>query len=139
MEQETINILIVVIAAVLTFIGGLLTWWLNARSKRIYEEYINKEAKYSELIRSLKGFYIESENKASINEFLDQLKLCWMYCPDEVIWKANGFLKMVHKDNDFPVGGMCYLYCWLPKRLWADFLAVGVRWDRVCQRQCKDS
>lgn len=38
MEQETINVLIPVISAVLVLIGGLVTWWLNERSKRIYEE-----------------------------------------------------------------------------------------------------
>lgn len=29
-------------------------------------------------------------------EFLNQLNLCWMYCPDEVIYKGYNFLFMVH-------------------------------------------
>jgi len=53
MEQETINILIPVIGAVLALIGGFITWYLNELSKRIYEEYKRKEERYSELIRSL--------------------------------------------------------------------------------------
>jgi Pyruvate/2-oxoacid:ferredoxin oxidoreductase delta subunit len=99
MVQETLNILIPVIGGVLALISGFVTWYLNERSKRVYEEYKRKEEKYSELIRSLRGFYIESSSKELKTEFLNQLNLCWMYCPDEVIYKAYGFLFMVHTDQ----------------------------------------
>jgi len=84
MEQETLNVLIPVIGGVLALIGGFVTWYLNERSKRVYEEYKRKEEKYSELIRSLRGFYVSSSSKELKTEFLNQLNLCWMYCPDEV-------------------------------------------------------
>jgi len=96
MELATVNILIPVIGAIIVFASGLLTWYLNERSKRIYEEYKRKEDKYSGLIRSLKGFYINSFDKELRAEFLAQLNLCWMYCPDEVINKAYNFLLLVH-------------------------------------------
>lgn len=96
MEQETINILIPVIVAVIAFVSAVVTWYLNERSKRIYEEYKRKEEKYSELIRSLRGFCVDSFSKEQITEFLNQLNLCWMYCPDDVIHKAYNFLSMVH-------------------------------------------
>ena len=99
MEQETLNILIPVIGGVLTLIGGFVTWYLNERSKRGYEEYKRKEEKYSELIRSLRGFYVNSSSKELKTEFLNQLNLCWMYCPDEVIYKAYNFLFMVHTNQ----------------------------------------
>ena len=99
MEQETINIIVPVIGAVLTFIGGFVMWYLNERSKRIYEEYKRKEEKYSELIRSLRGFYVDLLSKELRTEFLNQLNLCWMYCSDEVILKAYNFLSMVHTDQ----------------------------------------
>ena len=99
MEQETVNILIPVIGAVIVLVSGLATWRLNERSKRIHEEYKRKEEKYSGLIRSLRGFYIDSFNKELRSEFLNQLNLCWMYCPDEVIRKAYNFLLMVHTDQ----------------------------------------
>lgn len=99
MEQETVNILIPVIGAVIVFVSGLATWYLNERSKRIHEEYKRKEEKYSGLIRSLRGFYVDSFNKELRSEFLNQLNLCWMYCPDEVIHKAYNFLLMVHTDQ----------------------------------------
>jgi len=101
MEQATVNILIPVIGAVIVFISGLVTWYLNERSKRIYEEYKRKEEKYSELIRSLRGFYVDSFNKDLRTEFLNQINLCWMYCPDEVIHKAYNFLLMVHTDQKY--------------------------------------
>jgi Pyruvate/2-oxoacid:ferredoxin oxidoreductase delta subunit len=99
MEQETLNVLIPVIVGVLSLIGGFVIWYLNERSKRVYEEYKRKEEKYSELIRSLRGFYVDSSNKELKTEFLNQLNLCWMYCPDEVIYKAYNFLLMVHTDS----------------------------------------
>lgn len=101
MEQTTINILIPVIGVVLTLIGGFVTWYLNERSKRTYEEYKRKEERYSELIRSLRGFYVDSFSKELREEFLNQLNLCWMYCPDEVIHKAYKFLFMVHTGKKY--------------------------------------
>lgn len=98
MEQATINILIPVIGVIFTVTGGFVTWYLNERSKRIYEEYKRKEDRYSELIRSLKGFSVPPDTKLT-REFLDQVYLCWMYCPDEVIGKANKFLLMTHEDT----------------------------------------
>ncbi|MBP9019659.1 MAG: hypothetical protein KBG04_07580 [Bacteroidales bacterium] len=78
-----------------TFFGSVLLWFLNEKNKRIYEEYVRKEKKYSALIRSLKGFYEGTCDPKLINEFLNQLNLCWMYCPDEVIKKGYNFLHMV--------------------------------------------
>lgn len=94
-----LNIIIPVIGAVIVFVSGLVTWYLNERSKRIYEEYTRKEEKYSVLIGSLRGFYVDSFNKELRTEFLNQLNLCWMYCPDVVIHKAYNFLLMVQTDQ----------------------------------------
>ena len=99
MEQGMVNTLIPVIGAAILFFSGLVTWYLSERSKRIYEEYKRKEEKYSSLIRSLRGFYVDSFNKELRTEFLNQLNLCWMYCPDDVIHKAYNFLLMLHTDQ----------------------------------------
>jgi len=72
MEQATFNILIPVVGVIITFTGGFVTWYLNERSKRIYEEYKRKEERYSELIRSLKGFYAGSLSKELKDEFLSE-------------------------------------------------------------------
>ncbi|MBU4301122.1 MAG: hypothetical protein KKB09_07960 [Nanoarchaeota archaeon] len=88
-----------IISLIGAFIISVITWCLNERSKRIYEEYKRKEKKYSKLISALKGFYISSLDKELRDEFLNQLNLCWMYCPDEVIIKAYNFLSTIYTDK----------------------------------------
>jgi len=51
-----------IISLIGAIIISLITWSLNERSKRIYEEYKRKEEKYSKLIRALRGFYTSSFN-----------------------------------------------------------------------------
>ncbi len=99
------------IGIILTIIGGFVTWLLNERSKRIQEDYRRKETKYTELIKSLKGFYVDSFDKKLRDEFLSQLNQCWMYCPDDVIEKAYKFLETVQvgkkysdKEKEIAVG-----------------------------------
>ncbi len=80
----------------LTILAGFITWGLNERGKRLTEEFQRKEEKYKELIRCLRGFYVGSDDRDLKSEFINQLNLCWMYCPDEVIQKAYQFLGTVH-------------------------------------------
>jgi len=75
-----------------------ITWLLNEWSKRRHEDYIRKEQRYSALLKSLKGFYIQSQSRELKEEFLSQLNQCWLYCPDKVIQKAYNFLNTVHTD-----------------------------------------
>lgn len=81
-------------------LGAVIAWFANEWRKRGWEEYQRKEDQYQELINSLKGFYISSwnpeESKIHKNNFIDQLNLCWMYCPDDVIRKAYAFISTVH-------------------------------------------
>jgi len=95
MQQTTVDISIIVFGVISTI--GI--WALNEWRKRVYEEYKRKEERYIELIRSIKGFYISSQNKELKNKFLSQLNLCWIYCPDEVIKQVNKFLNMVSIDK----------------------------------------
>lgn len=70
-----------------------------------------------ELIKSLKGFYLSSvsaeDSKRLKNQFIDQLNLCWMYCPDDVIQKAYKFIDSVHtggepsdEEKEMALGGL---------------------------------
>lgn len=82
---------------VLPAIGAIYAWYLNERRKRLDDQYQRKEAAYRELIRALKGFYVGAENADSLKEeFLNQLNLTWLYCPDDVIKKGYAFLDTVH-------------------------------------------
>lgn len=79
----------------ITIITGFITWGLNERSKRKQEGYKRKEEHYTELIKSLKGFYVNSNNKDLKEVFLEQVNLCWMYCPDDVVIKIYDFWKQL--------------------------------------------
>ena len=87
----------------LPLIGGVIAWFINERRKRSWEEYQRKENNYKILISSLRGFYTSinnsSEAKRLKNDFILQLDLCWLYCPDEVIRKEYLFLETVHTDT----------------------------------------
>ncbi|MBU8970109.1 hypothetical protein KSS88_14735 [Bacillus altitudinis] len=87
------------LVAVITILGGFFTWYLNERSKRKQETYNRKEERYAELVISLKGFYVKSENKDFKSNFLDQVNLCWLYCPDQVIYKLYNFLESVKNSS----------------------------------------
>jgi Pyruvate/2-oxoacid:ferredoxin oxidoreductase delta subunit len=95
MQQSTSHIVVAIIGAVtviLSIVGSFYVQNLNEMSKRTYDEYIRKEARYTTLIESARGFYEVSENKEMKAEFINQVDKCWMYCPDDVIRKAYNFL-----------------------------------------------
>ena len=92
-------------------LSAVVAWYANERSKRSWEEYSRKEERYSALLRALPGFFTASGNKEQRDEFLQQVNQCWLYCPDQVIAKAYGFLQSVHEgaptgeaDKDVALG-----------------------------------
>ena len=77
---------------------AILVWLLNEHSKRQWEWYKRKEDRYVALVESLRGFYANADPtvaKENKDEFINQVSLCWLYCPDEVIRKAYNFLDHV--------------------------------------------
>jgi hypothetical protein len=97
MEASTLNTAITAAAGLVTVAGGFVTWLLNERSKRVQEEYVRKELRYIELVKSLRGFYAVGETASLKEEFIAQVRLAWLYCPDEVIKRADGFLETVRE------------------------------------------
>ena len=84
---------------------AVVVWILNEYSKRRWEQYKRKEDRYVTLVESLKGFYANTEHneaREKKQEFLNQLALCWLYCPDAVIQKAYNFLDNVHTGVQKP-------------------------------------
>ena len=91
---DVLKIMVPVVVAV-------IVWLLNESSKRQWERYKRKEDRYVALVESLKGFYVntdQTEAKEKKEEFLKQLALCWLYCPDAVIHRAYGFLDQVNTE-----------------------------------------
>lgn len=83
----------------LGLIGSALAWLYNERQKRIGKLIEDKEARYKELVTLIRTFGSGSENVEKANQFIAELQLCWMYCPDSIIKKGNEFLLSM-KETD---------------------------------------
>lgn len=68
---------------------------MNEWAKRRWENYKRKEERYLVLLKSLRGFYVGSQNAAEKERFTEQIRLAWLYCPDEVIRAGYAFLATV--------------------------------------------
>lgn len=87
----------------LPLLGAVIAWFTNEWRKRIADQYQRKEANYKELLRSLRGFYVGASNADELKgEFLNQLNIAWLYCPDDVIKKGYAFLDTVHTQKVSP-------------------------------------
>jgi len=87
----------------LPLLGAVIAWFANEWRKRISDQYQRKEANYKELLRSLRGFYVGASDADELKrEFLNQLNIAWLYCPDDVIKKGYIFLDTVHAQNVSP-------------------------------------
>ncbi len=80
----------------LPLLGAVIAWFINEWRKRLADQYQRKEANYRELVRSLRGFYVGAEGGAQNMkaEFLNQLNISWLYCPDEVIQKGYAYTRI---------------------------------------------
>ncbi|MFL5814667.1 MAG: hypothetical protein ACJ763_13920 [Bdellovibrionia bacterium] len=90
----------------ITFVGTILTvlvslaiWTLTQRANRMAQERMRREERYQALLDSLRGFYVSSYDQSLRSEFLRQLNLAWMYCPDAVIKVAYEFLETVRDQK----------------------------------------
>ena len=88
----------ILIPAALSVALVVITWFLNENSKRQWERYKRKEDRYVALLKCVKGFYVDTDPTAAKSmkeEFINQLNLCWLYCPDATIQKGYKFLDHV--------------------------------------------
>ena len=98
MESLFSTALVPIVVAVVTVAGGLITWRLNERSKRVDAELARREMRYERLIGTIRGFSVSGANKEQRDRFLEELNLAWMYCSDDVIRAAYAFLDSVHVE-----------------------------------------
>ena len=96
--NEWLNFVILLAGVVVPLAVGVLVWWLNERSKLKWEKQIRKEDRYRGFLESIQGFYITSQNKEQKDKILQELRLAWLYCPDDVIKAGNAFLETVATD-----------------------------------------
>ena len=86
------------LAVVVPLVGAVAVWCLNECAKRRWEKYKRKEERYTNLLESLCGFYVSSQNSEQKNKFIQELRLAWLYCPDKVIRAGNAFLATVETN-----------------------------------------
>lgn len=84
---------------------GAAAWLANEWRRRSIDDFKRKEERYIQLLNALNGFYVGADDRlrekaAELKQnFIDQVKLCWLYCPDDVIRKANAFLTSVENSS----------------------------------------
>ena len=81
----------------LSAFGAVLAWLANEWRKREADNFVRREENYKSLLTALTSFFVGGglEGRA---EFLRQVQIGWLYCPDDVIRKAYAFLSTVHEN-----------------------------------------
>ncbi len=88
----------IVVTAIVPVAIVVVGWVLNSHSERQLQQYNRVEQRYIGLLKSLEGFYEGTDTSSAKDlkdEFLKELRLCWLYCSDMAITKANVFLDHV--------------------------------------------
>jgi PAS domain-containing protein len=85
-------------------VGAVIAWVLNERRRRTWEEYLRKEERYRELLRTLTGFYDHAADSDVRCQFLEEYKRCWLYCSDDVIRAANSAMEVMVEGTTVPMG-----------------------------------
>ena len=98
----------------LPLLGAAIAWLVNQWQQRAREDYLRKEKLYRDLLDAVQAFYetpsgpapastifLPATGQTSGREtFLSQVRLAWLYSPDEVIRSAYAFLDTVRADRD---------------------------------------
>jgi len=70
-------------------------WHRTQKQQRAQEDYKRKEQLYRELLKQLENFYKTSgasQKQSGIASFLQEVRLAWLYAPDNVIQALYEFL-----------------------------------------------
>lgn len=76
-------------------LAGVVAWLANEWRKRAVDERQRREERYRQLLGALSAFYVGVYDPAKKTAFLNEVTLCWLYCPDSVIRAAYAFLDRV--------------------------------------------
>jgi hypothetical protein len=96
------NVWIPLLVAVLSLVGTVGVWRLNEGSEREEAAYLSREERYAKMVATIHGFYEETPSVTLREEFIKQLELAWLYCPDDVIRKGYAFLHTVSDTSNVP-------------------------------------
>lgn len=80
------------VSAIFAATVSFALWIANAHHAKVIREREKKEERYVTLLRSIEAFYSSGANVDARKEFIRELYLSWLYCPDEVILAGNEFI-----------------------------------------------
>jgi len=83
------------IGGILAWLWSVFVWHRTQKQQRAQEDYKRKEQLYRELLKQLENFYKTSgasQKQSGIASFLQEVRLAWLYAPDNVIQALYEFL-----------------------------------------------
>ena len=98
-NTPTLHPILSFIIGILPFVGIVLVWFLNEIFKRREERRKKQEERYVSFLESLVGFSAYTHDSKAKSEFINQLNLAWLYCPDHILHKCYEFINAVHGDT----------------------------------------
>jgi hypothetical protein len=93
------EIVILIVTVSVPLLATVYMWKTDKQKERAFELYKRKEEKYSKLLEYLDAFYSDTEDFNKRTTFVQEYRLIYLYCPDEVIRKGNTFLNMVNAKS----------------------------------------
>jgi hypothetical protein len=89
-----------VIVGVLGLIVAAVTYSLTERARLEQESYSRREDRYTTLLESAAAFHVSATvDVGTRGQFLKELQLCWLYCPDEVLRAGYTFVDAVETGS----------------------------------------
>jgi len=85
------------VGSVSAFCWSVFVWAKSQSQQRAQEEFTRKEKLYRELLVSVSAFY-KGNTAVSSKAFLEQVRLAWLYAPDDVIAKLYRFTSTQKAD-----------------------------------------
>lgn len=96
MTPAEIATIITASGAVIAASWATISWNLNLREKRRTDEYVRKEQVYRDIVKELQSLY-RSDNPEEKERFIEQTRVTWIYCPDDVVRELNASLDTLVK------------------------------------------
>ena len=70
-------------------LGAIALWVLNAFAQRAWEHRAAKRDVYEQIVRAAEGLQAGVNDQERLKQFLTEIRKAWLYCPENVIFKAN--------------------------------------------------
>jgi hypothetical protein len=89
------QLILTILSAVIPVAVAVFVWGSTEVSRLRMAAYQRKEAHYVDLVKALNGFNVATQKRDTKAHFLQQMFICGLHCPDDVIRAGNAFLDTV--------------------------------------------